>query len=78
MFGTNVLVLITMTQAVLPIMKEKNSGDIVNLESIAGTDPYPGGGIYCDTKASVKSFSSVLRKELVKTNIRVLEVDTGK
>jgi len=77
MFQTNVLGLITLTQTVLPIFKAKNSGDIVNLGSIAGRDPYPGGGIYCPTKAAVKSFSHVLRKELINTRIRVLEVDPG-
>lgn len=77
MFNTNVLGLITLTQAVLPIFKKKNSGDIVNLGSIAGRDSYPGGGIYCSTKASVKFFSQVLRKELISTKIRVLEVDPG-
>ncbi|CAH6720441.1 NADP-dependent 3-hydroxy acid dehydrogenase [[Candida] jaroonii] len=77
MFHTNVLGLITLTQAVLPIMKAKNSGDIINLGSIAGRDPYPGGGIYCPTKASVKSFSHVLRKELISTKIRVIEIDPG-
>lgn len=77
MFTTNVLGLITLTQAVVPIFKKKNSGDIVNMGSIAGRDPYPGGGIYCATKASVKSFSHVLRKELIDTKIRVLEVDPG-
>lgn len=77
MFQTNVLGLITITQAVLPIMKKKNSGDIVNIGSIAGRDSYPGGGIYCPTKASVKSFSQVLRKELINTKIRILEVDPG-
>ncbi|KAK6454825.1 uncharacterized protein RJT20DRAFT_135994 [Scheffersomyces xylosifermentans] len=77
MFQTNVLGLINLTQAVLPILKAKNSGDIVNLGSIAGRDPYPGGGIYCATKAAVKSFSHVLRKELINTKIRVLEVDPG-
>lgn len=77
MFQTNVLGLITLTQAVLPIMQKKNSGDIINLGSIAGRDPYPGGGIYCPTKASVKSFSHVLRKELISTKIRVIEIDPG-
>ncbi|KAK7681112.1 hypothetical protein QCA50_015727 [Cerrena zonata] len=67
MFQTNVLGLIALTQAVLPIFKKKNSGDIVNLGSIAGRDSYPGGGIYCPTKAAVKSFSQVLRKELINT-----------
>ena len=77
MFQTNVLGLITLTNKVIPIMKQKNSGDIVNLGSIAGRDAYPGGGIYCLTKSAVKSFSQVLRKELISTKIRVLEVDPG-
>lgn len=77
MFDTNVLALIILTQEILPIFKAKNSGDIVNLGSIAGRDPYPGGGIYCPTKAAVKSFSHALRKELINTKIRVIEVDPG-
>lgn len=77
MFNTNVLALMALTQEVLPIFKAKNSGDIVNLGSIAGRDPYPGGAIYCPTKAAVKSFSQALRKELIATKIRVIEVDPG-
>lgn len=77
MFQTNVLGLITLTQAILPIFKKKNSGDIVNLGSIAGRDPYPGGGIYCPTKAAVHSFSEVLRKELINTKIRVILCSPG-
>lgn len=77
MFNTNVLALIMLTQEVLKVFKAKNSGDIVNLGSIAGRDPYPGGGIYCPTKAAVKSFSSALRKELIDSRIRVIEVDPG-
>lgn len=77
MFETNVLALIMLTQEVLKVFKAKNSGDIVNLGSIAGRDPYPGGGIYCPTKAAVKSFSSALRKELINTKIRVIEMDPG-
>ncbi|KAK6454826.1 NADP(+)-dependent dehydrogenase [Scheffersomyces xylosifermentans] len=77
MFQTNVLGLINLTQAVLPIFKAKNSGDIVNIGSIAGRDPYPGGAIYCASKAAVKFFSHSLRKELINTKIRVLEVDPG-
>lgn len=77
MFDTNVLGLITMTQAVLPIFKKKNSGDFFMLGSIAGRDAYPGGGIYCPTKASVRSFTLVLRKELISTKIRVMEIDPG-
>lgn len=45
--------------------------------SIAGRDPYAGGSIYCATKAAVRAFSDSLRKELVVTRIRVMEIDPG-
>lgn len=77
MFQTNVLGLIGLTQAIIPQFKKKNSGDIVNIGSVAGRESYPGGGVYCASKASVKIFSQVLRKELINTRIRVLEVDPG-
>lgn len=77
MIQTNVLGLINMTQAVLPNLKEKNSGSIVNIGSVAGKEPYPGGSIYCATKAAVNFFSHSLRKELINTKIRILEVDPG-
>lgn len=77
MFQTNVIGMIAVTQAVLPGMKERNCGDIVQLGSIAGRDPYPGGGIYCATKAALRSFSHSLRKELIDTKIRIIEIDPG-
>ena len=80
MFATNVTGLINMTQAVLPIFKKRaegGKGDIINIGSIAGREPYAGGSIYCSTKAAVKSFSDALRKELVATRIRVISVDPG-
>lgn len=42
-----------------------------------GREPYPGGSIYCATKAAVRSFTESLRKELIATRIRVIEVDPG-
>ncbi|KAK9241418.1 hypothetical protein V1525DRAFT_393094 [Lipomyces kononenkoae] len=77
MFQTNVFGLIALTQKLLPLFKEKGKGDIVNIGSIAGREPYPGGAIYCATKAAVKSFTETLRKELIATRIRVIEVDPG-
>lgn len=77
MFDTNVTGLINMTQAVLPAMKERGSGDIINVGSIAGRDPYPGGAIYCATKAAVRSFTNSLRKELISSRVRVMEIDPG-
>ncbi|OAA61195.1 NADP-dependent L-serine/L-allo-threonine dehydrogenase ydfG [Niveomyces insectorum RCEF 264] len=80
MFATNVTGAINMTQAVLPIFLRRpdgGRGDIVSLGSIAGREPYVGGSIYCATKAALHSFSDSLRKELVATRIRVIEVDPG-
>ena len=80
MISTNVTGLINMTQAVMPIMKkrgESGSGDIINIGSIAGREPYQGGSIYCATKAAVRSFTDALRRELIASRIRVIEVDPG-
>lgn len=80
MFSTNVTGLINMTQAVLPIFKSRSDGgrgDIINIGSIAGREPYQGGSIYCATKAAVRSFTDSLRKELIATRIRVIEIDPG-
>lgn len=80
MFNTNVTGLINMTQAILPIFKKRpegGRGDIINIGSIAGREPYPGGGIYCATKAAVRSFTDSLRKELIATRIRVIGIDPG-
>ncbi|CCH60608.1 hypothetical protein TBLA_0D01000 [Henningerozyma blattae CBS 6284] len=77
MFQTNVIGLISFTQTVLPIFKAKNSGDIVNIGSIAGRNAYPGGSIYCASKFAVRAFTQSLRAELTNTNIRVMEVAPG-
>ncbi|OAT04528.1 oxidoreductase, variant 4 [Blastomyces gilchristii SLH14081] len=80
MFSTNVTGLINMTQAILPIFKKRDDGgrgDIINIGSIAGRESYPGGSIYCATKAAVRSFTDALRKELIATRIRVIEIDPG-
>jgi len=80
MFATNVTGLINMTQAVLPIYKKRadgGAGDIINIGSIAGREPYQGGSIYCATKAAIRSFTDSLRRELVATRIRIIEIDPG-
>lgn len=81
MFATNVMGLINMTQAVLPTMLARDngegSGDIINLGSIAGREPYISGSIYCATKAAVRSFTESLRKELISKRVRVISIDPG-
>ncbi|KAL1311801.1 hypothetical protein AAFC00_001882 [Neodothiora populina] len=81
MFATNVTGLVNMTQAILPTFKARGSdggaGDIINVGSIAGREPYPGGSIYCATKAAVRAFTDAMRRELIATRIRVIEIDPG-
>jgi 3-hydroxy acid dehydrogenase/malonic semialdehyde reductase len=80
MLSTNVTGLINMTQTVLKGMKargEAGQGDIINVGSIAGREPYPGGSIYCASKAAVRSFTDAMRRELIATRIRVMEIDPG-
>ena len=66
-----------MTQAILPIMKSRNTGTIINIGSVAGRVPYAGGAIYCATKAAVRAFTEALRHELISTRIRVINIDPG-
>ncbi|KAF2023609.1 NAD(P)-binding protein [Setomelanomma holmii] len=79
-YATNVVSVINMTQAILPIFKKRpdgGKGDIIFLGSIAGREPYVGGTIYCSSKAAVRAFCDALRKELINTRIRVMTVDPG-
>lgn len=77
MVNTNVVGLIELTNFYVAKFKAKKKGDVVMLGSIAGRDPYPGGAIYCATKAALNSFTHILRKETIDTRIRVIEVQPG-
>ena len=77
MVDTNVKGLMYVTRAVLPGMVERRRGHIVNLGSIAGTYPYPGGNVYGATKAFVHQFSLGLRADLLGTPVRVTSVEPG-
>jgi 3-hydroxy acid dehydrogenase/malonic semialdehyde reductase len=77
MVATNVTGLIHVTRAVLPGMVARNRGTILNLGSVAGTYPYPGGHVYGGTKAFVEQFSLNLRADLVGKNIRVTSIEPG-
>ena len=59
-------------------MKEKKSGHIVNISSVAGRIVFPSGSVYCATKHAVTAFSEGLRQELsVRSNIRVTCIEPG-
>jgi 3-hydroxy acid dehydrogenase / malonic semialdehyde reductase len=77
MFGTNIIGLMAMVSAFSPQMRARNSGEIVNIGSVAGSDHYAGGAIYCATKAAVEAYSNSLRMDLIDTNIRVIAINPG-
>src|SRR5260370_14587004 len=77
MVATNVTGLIHMTRALLPGMVERNRGHVVNIGSIAGEYPYPGGHVYGGTKAFVRQFSLNLRADLVGTGVRATDIEPG-
>jgi 3-hydroxy acid dehydrogenase/malonic semialdehyde reductase len=77
MIDTNVKGLVTMTRALLPAMVERGSGLIINLGSVAGHYPYPGGNVYGATKAFVEQFTLNLRADLVGTGVRATNLAPG-
>jgi len=77
MIATNITGLVHVTRAVLPGMVARNDGVILNLGSVAGEYPYPGGHVYGGTKAFVRQFSLNLRADLVGKNIRVTDIEPG-
>jgi len=75
--AVNINGMIYCTHAVLPGMVRRNQGHIINLGSVAGRYPYPGGNVYCGTKAFVHQFSLSLRADLLGTQIRVTCIEPG-
>ena len=74
---TNIKALLAITRLVVPGMVERGRGHIINIGSIAGDAAYPGGSVYCATKAAVKALSDGLRIDLVDTPLRVTNVKPG-
>ena len=74
---TNIKALLAMTRMVVPGMVERGRGHIINIGSIAGDMAYPGGSVYCATKAAVKALSDGLRIDLVDTPLRVTNIKPG-
>ena len=77
MIATNISGLTLITRLLLPGMVTRNRGHVINIGSIAGTYPYPGGNVYGATKAFVKQFSLNLRADLAGTAVRVTNVEPG-
>ena len=77
MIDTNIKGLLYCTRFLVPGMVNRGKGHVVNLGSIAGHQTYPGGNVYCASKAAVKSISEGLKQDLLGTPVRVTSVDPG-
>lgn len=77
MIDTNDKALAIVTGLVLPGMVARGRGHIINLSSVAGSYPYPGGHVYCASKAFVTQFSLSLRADLIGTGVRVTSLEPG-
>jgi NADP-dependent 3-hydroxy acid dehydrogenase YdfG len=77
MIDTNVKGLLWVTRTVLPGMIERKRGDVVNIGSVAGHQPYGGGSVYAATKFAVRAISDALRYDVLGTGVRVINVEPG-
>jgi serine 3-dehydrogenase len=77
MLDTNVKGLLYVTRSIVPGMVHRRKGHIINIGSIAGLDPYPGGAVYNGSKFAVDGITRALRMDLVDTPLRVTSVDPG-
>jgi 3-hydroxy acid dehydrogenase/malonic semialdehyde reductase len=77
MIDTNVKGLLYVTRAVVPGMVVRGRGHVVNLGSTAGELAYPGGAVYCGTKAAERLINDGLRQDVLGTPVRVTTVDPG-
>lgn len=77
MLDTNVRGLLNVTAAVLPAMVERGRGHIVNIGSNAGREVYPGGAVYCATKAAVERITRGMRMDVLGSGVKISQVDPG-
>ena len=77
MIDTNVKGLLYLSRNIIPFLKERKKGHIINIGSIAGKQVYPNGNVYCGTKAAVQSITEGMRIDLVKYGIKVTQIAPG-
>ncbi|RPH29084.1 MAG: SDR family NAD(P)-dependent oxidoreductase [Bacteroidales bacterium] len=77
MIDTNIKGLLYITRKVAPMMIERGKGHIINIGSIAGTQVYENGNVYCASKHAVHALSQGMREDMLKHNIKVTEIRPG-
>jgi NAD(P)-dependent dehydrogenase (short-subunit alcohol dehydrogenase family) len=77
LYETNVFGLLSVTRAVLPLLRTQRSGHVINLSSVGGYQSGPGFGVYCSTKFAVEGISEALHAELAPLGIAVTVVEPG-
>jgi len=77
MIDTNIKGLLYLSKNIIPFLRARQKGHIINIGSIAGKQVYPNGNVYCGTKAAVQSITEGMRLDLVKDGIKVTQIAPG-
>lgn len=77
MIDTNIKGLLYVSKAIIPLLKQRGSGHIINIASIAGKEVYPGGNVYCASKHAVDALSRAMRTDLLSYSIKVTNIAPG-
>lgn len=77
MIDTNIKGLLYVSKAIIPLLKQRGSGHIINIASIAGKEVYPGGNVYCASKHAVDALSRAMRTDLLSYGIKVTNIAPG-
>lgn len=77
MIDTNVKGLLYVSRTILPQMKERKTGHVINIGSIAGKEVYPNGNVYCATKHAVDALNKAMRIDLLPYGVKVTAINPG-
>ena len=77
MIDTNIKGLLYISRKIIPLMIENNTGQIINIGSVAGKEVYANGNVYCATKAAVDALTKGMRIDLLEHGIRVTSIHPG-
>ncbi|MEO1022536.1 MAG: SDR family NAD(P)-dependent oxidoreductase [Bacteroidota bacterium] len=77
MIDTNIKGVLALSRLLIPSMRSRNSGHVINIGSIAGVEAYPGGVVYTATKFAVRAITQATKKDVHGTNIRVSMISPG-